>query len=910
MSSPTNPRVFISYSHDNRAHCDAVLALAQHLRRDGIAAELDQFHQEELLHWPHWCEEQMRPENADFILCVCTAEYKSRVEGQAAADVGKGVFWEGRRVYNEIYRNKGNRRFVPVLLAAATDTDIPEVLDGYTWFKLDGLGLDDTQSAYAKLYRLLTGQPGSGGAVVGATVSLPALPVEERQTDFMVLIAVGLQRIEETQSQHTESLGDIADSQADQAETLANLWDWLKRWRVWLLSLVLLLAVLGGLAWWTLPARTSQVVAYQFNAKAVATRLRDEVEQRFQTDLAAAHQANKNWEAIRELENNRDANLNRVDDIVTFIEQGLAGTPDPIFKEATKLLELQGSDAALGYLESHRAKILANADQAAQQAEAAEEKLHDSLRPLLLEAKLRQDRQEWDAALKLLQTVADKAPQWWEARVRLGSQLEDLARYAEAEQHLRAAVALAVDEKDQATALNNLALMLQETNRLAEAEPLMRKALAIDEKSYGPEHPMVAIDLDNLAQLLQDTNRLAEAEPLMRRALEIEETTYGPDHPDVAITLSNLAQLLKATNQAAEAEPLLRRALDIGKKNFGPDHPAVALRLGNLAELLKATNRLEEAEPLMRRALAIDEKIYGPEHPDVASDLNNLALLLKATNRLDQAEPLIRRALGIDEKSFGPENPNVARDLNNLATLMYATKRLAEAEPLMRRALAIDEKSYGPEHPEVATALNNLASLLQDTKRLDQAEPLMHRALGIDEKSYGPEHPDVARDLHNLATLMYATKRLELAELLERRNVLILLKSTRAAGHELPYLRTDYATYQALLFALHLKPAAIAQRLDTLGSEAGYTAEEWAAVQAAWEQVRVVGVVPGSQAEGLGLQPGDVISRYAGEKITRNARLIELTSQIKTPAIPLTILRAGKAINLTAQPGKLGVQLE
>ena len=39
-----------------------------------------------------------------------------------------------------------------------------------------------------------------------------------------------------------------------------------------------------------------------------------------------------------------------------------------------------------------------------------------------------------------------------------------------------------------ATRLNNLAL-LQATNRLGEAEPLMRRALAIDEKSYGPDHP-------------------------------------------------------------------------------------------------------------------------------------------------------------------------------------------------------------------------------------------------------------------------------------------------------------------------------------------------------------------------------------------------------------------------------------
>jgi hypothetical protein len=66
---------------------------------------------------------------------------------------------------------------------------------------------------------------------------------------------------------------------------------------------------------------------------------------------------------------------------------------------------------------------------------------------------------------------------------------------------------------------------------LAEAEPLMRRALAIDEQSFGKDHPKVAIRLNNLAELLHATNRLAEAEPLMRRALEIFEKSLGPDHP-------------------------------------------------------------------------------------------------------------------------------------------------------------------------------------------------------------------------------------------------------------------------------------------------------------------------------------------------------------------------------------------
>ena len=69
--------------------------------------------------------------------------------------------------------------------------------------------------------------------------------------------------------------------------------------------------------------------------------------------------------------------------------------------------------------------------------------------------------------------------------------------------------------------LNNLAGLLQNTNRLVETEPLFRRALAIDEKSFGPEHPAVARDLSNLAGLYYRTNRLAEAETLTRRMVEI-----------------------------------------------------------------------------------------------------------------------------------------------------------------------------------------------------------------------------------------------------------------------------------------------------------------------------------------------------------------------------------------------------
>jgi len=334
-----------------------------------------------------------------------------------------------------------------------------------------------------------------------------------------------------------------------------------------------------------------------------------------------------------------------------------------------------------------------------------------------------------------------------------------LAEYPKAEPLLRRAVqsdekSYGPDHPKVATGLNNLAALLQETNRLSKAEPFMRRALAIDEKSYGPDHPTVARDLNNLATLLYTTNRLSEAEPLMRRALEINENSVGPDYPKVAAALNNLAQLLKTTNRLSEAEPLYRRALDIYEKSLGPDHPKVATTLNNLAELLRDTNRLSETEPLYRRALDIWEKSVGSEHPHVASCLNNLALLLRDTNRLSEAEPLHQRALEIVEKSYGPDHPEVAIHLNNLAELLQATDRLSEAEPLYRRAVQIDEKSYGPHHPNVARDLNNLAGLFYTTNRLSKAEPLLRRALAIFQASYGPDHPHTQTTQKNLDILL------------------------------------------------------------------------------------------------------------------------------------------------------------
>jgi len=132
----------------------------------------------------------------------------------------------------------------------------------------------------------------------------------------------------------------------------------------------------------------------------------------------------------------------------------------------------------------------------------------------------------------------------------------------------------------QALYMNNLGNLYHTVANYKEAEPLYKRAQAIDEASFGKDHPKVAIRLNNLAALYQATHRPAQAEPLMIRVLAIDEASFGKDHPDVAIRLNNLAALYQATNRPAQAELLYKRAVDIAEKSLGPNHPnTIAFRI-------------------------------------------------------------------------------------------------------------------------------------------------------------------------------------------------------------------------------------------------------------------------------------------------------------------------------------------
>jgi len=111
--------------------------------------------------------------------------------------------------------------------------------------------------------------------------------------------------------------------------------------------------------------------------------------------------------------------------------------------------------------------------------------------------------------------------------------------------------------------LDDMGLLAIRQGRLADAEPLLVRALRIYERAFSTENAPAALCTAHLAMLYREQKRLAEAEPLFRQSLAAQERTMGKDAPVLAITLREFAQLLLLRNRGSEAALLEARARNL-----------------------------------------------------------------------------------------------------------------------------------------------------------------------------------------------------------------------------------------------------------------------------------------------------------------------------------------------------------
>ena len=193
--------------------------------------------------------------------------------------------------------------------------------------------------------------------------------------------------------------------------------------------------------------------------------------------------------------------------------------------------------------------------------------------------------------------------------------------------------------------------------------------------------------------------KYAEAEGLYKRALAIDEKALGADHPDVATTLTTWPSCT-----AIKASTPTPRGSTSARWRSTRRRSAQTTRCGRRPST--TWPRVQGARQVRRRRGALQARAGDPGEgarrqtiPMWLRPSNNLAVVYCDQGKYADAEGLYKRALAIKEKALGADHPDVANALDNLARVYDEQGKYADAEALHKRALAIRRRRSAPTTP-------------------------------------------------------------------------------------------------------------------------------------------------------------------------------------------------------------------
>jgi len=333
--------------------------------------------------------------------------------------------------------------------------------------------------------------------------------------------------------------------------------------------------------------------------------------------------------------------------------------------------------------------------------------------------------------------------------LELSRALSGAGELSRAEPPLQEALRMAQSEygaasREAGRALWTLGRLRFQQGRFADAKDLYKRGLGILETTQAPPTDVSAA-LDDLAKVYARELQWGLAKQTYERALAIDRKVLGDDHPRVASHLHNLAVVAQNMGDLKRAESLYRDAIYREERVLGSQHPETAATIGNYGFLLQREGRLAEAEPQLRKALEVTVKIYGPDHFNVGYARVSLAMLLHDEGSLGEAEEEYRQALAIYDKSLPANHSWRAAALMQLARLLVDIGKPAEAVDASEQSLRIWSASSTGSSAWTAQAHTVHAYALAHVGRAHEAVDELTAAVPLLLGARGPDDPAVRR---------------------------------------------------------------------------------------------------------------------------------------------------------------------
>ena len=319
-----------------------------------------------------------------------------------------------------------------------------------------------------------------------------------------------------------------------------------------------------------------------------------------------------------------------------------------------------------------------------------------------------------------------------------------------AEQPIRNALAIAdnlyePDYSVRRNLINRLSGALWAQGKFDDAERLHRDELANIEQKRGSDHPSTAIALQGLADILASSGRQTEAIALFQRALATNERSFGPQSDQAAWNHLALGSLFRRVGQFDDSRSeinLARAAWESRGVLLATGYP-----LQQMAQLAFEQGVPAESVVFAEQNLKTVEQAYGPDSPILVPALASLARFYLIVGRNGDAERILLRIDTLVGKNPPEQTTSFLNALELRALLDAAHGNLADAEAGFVRAIATATKYRGPQSSAVGTNSFNLALVCLKAERFPEAITYFAKALDIFKRENGDRAPVVGYTL-------------------------------------------------------------------------------------------------------------------------------------------------------------------
>ena len=182
---------------------------------------------------------------------------------------------------------------------------------------------------------------------------------------------------------------------------------------------------------------------------------------------------------------------------------------------------------------------------------------------------------------------------------------------------------LGKENRDTLSSMRLVASCYTERGHFGAAEALLKQVIEACKKHFLSEENIMNA-MDSLASLYQQTDRLQEAEQVQLEMIDKMKDLAGCDHPKTLISMANLAITYWKQGRVQESERLDKEVLEMRKRKLGLNHPDTLDSMNNLATTWKHMGYHAEAIELMRECVKRSKHVLGEDHPDYIKSLGAL----------------------------------------------------------------------------------------------------------------------------------------------------------------------------------------------------------------------------------------------------------------------------------------------